>query len=92
MLMTKSENVLNAQDFIAREVQNKGACRVDALSWEQTPNNQTTKIHRLVVFRGGTKSIFTFTEYELLEDCGSKEWEKQLRSHVGEILTELYYE
>ena len=87
--MTDAEKLRQAQDFIAREVQKKGAGRIDALHWEQTSQDQTTKIHQLVVFRSGEKSIFTFTEYELLEKYGSKQWEKQLRSHVGEILMEL---
>jgi hypothetical protein len=73
MLMTESEKVRDAQDFIAREVQKKGAGRVDALNWEQAPHDQTTRIHLLVIFRGGEKSIFTFTEYELLEGYGSRE-------------------
>ena len=89
MAMTEAEKIREAQGFISQEVQKKGTGRIDALHWEQTPQDQTTKIHGLVVFRGGEKSVFTFTEWELIEDYGSKHWEKQLRSHVGEILMEL---
>jgi len=90
--MTEPETLREAQDFITREVQKHDADRVDALSWDQGPHDLAAGIHRLVVFRGSEKSIFTFTEYELLEHYGSKEWEKQLRGHVGEILIELRYE
>ena len=89
MLMTESEKVRNAQDFIAREVQKKGAGRIDAIVWEQTPQGRATRTHRLVIIQGGEKSIFTFTEYKLLKDYGSKKWEIQLRQHVGDILMEL---
>lgn len=41
-----------------------------------------------MISRGGEKSVFTFTEYELLDNYGSKEWEMELWSHVGEILME----
>ena len=88
MLMTESEKVRNAQNFIAQEVQKKGASRVDEVNWEQGPHDVTVGIHRLIVLRGGEKSIFTFTEYELLDNYGSKQWEKQLRIHVGEVLME----
>ena len=87
--MTEAEQLREAQDFITPELQQKGATRIDAVSWGQGPHNAAAGIHRLIVFRGGEKSIFTFTEYELLETYGSKEWQKQLRSHVGEILVEL---
>ncbi len=87
--MTEAEKLRQAQDFITRELQQKGAGRIDALKWDQGPHDPAARIHRLVVLRGGEKSIFTFTEYELLEDHGSKEWEKQLRGHVGEILVGL---
>ena len=52
-----------------------GAGWVDARYWEQTPQGRTFRIHRLAIFRGGEKSIFTFTEYKLLKDHGSKNWE-----------------
>lgn len=86
--MTEAEKLNQAQDFITRELQKKGADGINALTWEQTPPDKATKIHRLVLFRGGEKSVFTFTEYELLEDYGSRQWEKELRSRVGEILME----
>ena len=86
--MSEAEKIRDAQDFIARELQKRGANQIDTLSWEQTPQDRATRIHRLVLFRGGEKSVFTFTEYEFLENHGSKEWEKQLRGHVGEILME----
>lgn len=76
-------------DFISRELQKQGVDLIDVMHWEQTPHDRTTGIHRLVVFRGGEKSVFTLTEYELLENHSSKEWEKQLRGHVSEILMEL---
>ncbi len=86
--MTEAEKLREAQNFIAREVQKKGAGRIDAVNWAQCPHNAAAGIHRLIVLRGGEKSIFTFTKYELLENYGSKEWEKQLRGHVGETLME----
>jgi hypothetical protein len=89
MLMTESEKVRNAQDFINRELQKKGAGRIDAIDWEQTLQGRATRTHRVVIIQGGEKSIFTFTEYKLLKDYGSKEWEIQLRQHVGDILMEL---
>jgi len=86
--MTEAEKLRDAQDFITREVQKKGATRIDALTWDQGPHNPAARIHRLSIFRDGEKSVFTFTEYELPENYGSKQWEKQLRGHVGEILME----
>jgi len=71
--MTEAEKLREAQDFITRELQEKTVDRIDALSWEQTPLDRATRIHRLVVLRGTEKSIFTFTEYELLENYGSKQ-------------------
>ena len=87
--MIDAEKLRESQDFIAQEVQKHCATRIDALTWQQGPYNKATRIHRLVVFRGGQKSVFTFTEYELLENYGSKEWEMQLQDHVNDILTEL---
>jgi len=86
--MTKAEKLHTAQDFITWELQKKATDRVDALSWKQTPQDRATKFHRLVIFRGGKKSTFTFTEYELLEDYGSKQWEKQLRGHINDMMIE----
>ncbi len=86
--MTEAEQLREAQDFITRELQQKGATRIDAMNWAQDPHDPAAGIHRLIVLRGGEKSVFTFTEYELLENYGSKEWVKQLRGHVGEILME----
>jgi len=86
--MTETEKLRKAQNFIARELQKKGTGRVDTVNWAQGPHDAATGIHRLIVLRGGEKSIFTFTKYELLENYGSKEWVKQLRGHIGEILME----
>ena len=86
--MTEAEKHRQAQDFITREMQKKGADRIDALKWDQGPHDPAAEIHRLIAIRGGEKSIFTFMKYELLEDYGSKQWEKELRGHVGEILME----
>ncbi len=87
--MTEAEQLREAQDFITRELQQKGATRIDAMNWSQDAHDPSAGIHRLIVLGGGEISIFTFTKYELLENYGSKEWEKQLRGHVGEILREL---
>jgi hypothetical protein len=87
--MTEAEKLHNIQDFIIREVQKNGDVRVDVVNWAQDLYNSAAGIHLLEVFRGGEKSIFTFTEYELLDNYGSKQWETQLRSHVNDVLTEL---
>ena len=87
--MQIDEKLYEAQDFITRELQKQGTDRIEALDWEQTPQDRATRIHRLVVFRGGEKSIFTFTKYELLENCGSTQWERQLRDHISDILVDL---
>ena len=89
MPMTEAEQLREAQDFIARELQQKGAGRIDALDWEQTPQDRVTRIHRFVLSRGGEKSIFTFTEYELLKNYGSQQWVRQMRDHISDILMEL---
>ena len=86
--MTEAKKILGAEDSIARKLLKHDASRIDAPNWEQGPHDPAAGIHRLIVSRDGEKSIFTFTEYELLENYGSKEWEKQLRGHVGEILME----
>jgi hypothetical protein len=74
--MTEAEKLQDAQDFITREVQKKSAGRTDTMNWGQGPHDAVAGIHRLVVFRGGEKSIFTFTKYELLKDYSSKQWQK----------------
>ena len=84
--MRTADKLRKAQDFINRELQKQSADRFYAQDWEQTPHDRATRTHRLVVFRDGEKSVFTFTEYELLENYGSKKWEKHLWSHVGKIL------
>ena len=89
MPMTEAEKLLEAKDFITRVLQQKGTGRIDAMNWGQGPHNADVGIHRLIALRGGEESIFTFTEYELLENYGSKEWEKELRGHIGDILMEL---
>jgi len=86
--MTEAEKLRQAQDFITRELQKKATDRVDALSWEQTPQDRATRIHRLVISRGRKKCAFTFTEYELLEHHGSKLWEKHLQGHISDIMME----
>ena len=87
--MTETEKLREAQDFLTRELQQKGAGRIDAISWDQGPHDLAAGIHRLLVFRGGEKSIFTFTKYELLENYGSKQWEMQLRGHISDISVDL---
>lgn len=86
--MIEVDRLQEAQEFITRELQRQSTDRIDAADWQQTPQDRATRVYRLVVFRSGEKSIFTFTEYELLENYGSKEWEKQLRDHCSDILTE----
>jgi len=88
MLMTELEKLREAQDFIARELQKKGIGRVDAVNWAHDPHDAASGIHRLIVLRSGEKFIFTFTEYELLENYGSKQWEKRLRGYVSEVMIE----
>ena len=88
MQTTEAEKLREAQDFITREVQKKGVDRINALTWEQTPQDRATRIHRLVIFRGEEKFFFTFTEYELLEHHGSKLWEKHLQGHISDIMME----
>ncbi len=86
--MTELDKLSEAQHFINRELQKRVVDRIGAIDWQQTPQDRATRIHRLVLFRGKEKSIFTFAEYELLENFGSKQWQKQLREHVSDILTE----
>ena len=87
--MTDADKLSKARNFVTREPHKQGSDRTEELAWEQTPQDRTTKILRLVVFRGDEKSIFTFTEYALLDNHGSKQWGKQLRNHVNGVLTEL---
>jgi hypothetical protein len=86
--MTEAEKISLAQEFIKRDLQKQGAVRIDAIDWEQTPQSRASRYHRLVISRGGEKSIFKFTEYELLKDHSSEKWKNRLRSHVGDILIE----
>ena len=87
--MSEEEKLKYAQDFIGREIQKKSGGRIDAIDWEQTPQGRATGVHRLVILRGGEKSIFTFTEYELLKEYGSQIWKNQLRHRTGDILKEI---
>jgi len=87
--MIEDQKLREGQDFIAQELRKKGAGRIGAIDWEQTPQGRVTRTHRLVIFRGGAKSIFTFTEYKLLKDYGSQKWENQLRQHVDDIMKEI---
>jgi hypothetical protein len=84
--MTDVEKLQGAQDFINRELQMKSVRRIDAIDWEQTPQGRASRYHRLVIVRGGEKSIFKFTEYELLKDYGSKKWKNRLQSRTSNIL------
>jgi hypothetical protein len=87
--MTDAEKLQGAQDFINRELQMKSAGRIDALDWEQTPQGRASRYHRLVIVRGGEKSVFKLTEYELLKDYDSEKWKNRLRSRVSNILIDL---
>jgi hypothetical protein len=82
----EEEILREAQEYITREIQRQTTGRIGALSWEQTPNDRAARIHRLVLFQGGEKTIFTFTEYELRENYGSEQWERRLREDVSNIL------
>ena len=84
--MTESDKLIQAQNLLTRELQNQDDDRIDKIEWEQTPQGRISRIHRLVIFRRGEKSIFTFTEYELLKDYGSEKWEHRLRRRVDNIL------
>jgi hypothetical protein len=86
--MTESDKLKQAQDFITQALQKQGAVRIDAIDWEQTPQGRASRYQRLVILRGSEKSIFTFTEYELLKEHGSEKWENRLLSRVGDILIE----
>ena len=86
--MTEVEKLREAQDFITRELAQKGGGRIDAISWAQGRHDAAAGIHRLIVSRGGEKAIFTFSKYELLENFGSKRWERELRTQVGDILAD----
>jgi len=87
--MTEAEKLREAQEFITRALQEKGAGRIDAVTWDQGLRDWAVGIYRLTVVRSGEKGIFTFSKYELLENFDSKRWEKELRTQVGEILIEL---
>ena len=84
--MTDAEKLTLTQDFITRELQKEVDAQIHKIEWEQTPQGRLSRIHRLVIFRKGEKSIFTFTEYELLKDYGSEKWEYRLRRRIGNIL------
>lgn len=86
--MQIKEKLCEAQDIINRELQKQGLNRIYAITCEQIPQDRATQTHRLVVFGDEEKSIFNFTEYELLENYGSKQWEKSLRDYVSDILTD----
>ena len=90
--MTKAKKHREAKNFITRELQQRGAGRIDAMNWGQGPRDLVPSIYRSTISLGREKSIFTFTKYELLEDYGSKQWKKELRGHVGDILWDLRYE
>jgi hypothetical protein len=84
--MTESEKLSRAQHFLTQEFEKQSVGRIDTIDWEQTPQGRASRYHRLVIFRGGEKSIFKFTEYELLKDYGSEKWENRLRSRTSNIL------
>jgi hypothetical protein len=86
--MTESDKLGQAQNFLIRELRKRGAGGMDAINWEQTPQGRASRYHRLVISRDTEKSIFTFTEYELLKDYGSTKWENRLRNRLSEILTD----
>jgi hypothetical protein len=83
--MSDAEKVTHAQDLITRELHKLDDDRIDKIEWEQTPQGRLARLHRLVIFRRGEKSIFIFTEYELLKDFGSDKWEHRLQCRVGDI-------
>ena len=87
--MRSEEKLLEAQDYVFREVQRQASDRIDSMDWYQTPQDRITRIYRLVVSMGGKKSIFTFTEYELTDNYKTKQWTELLRDHINDIMTEL---
>lgn len=86
--MIEAEKLREAQDFITRELQKQGVGRIDAISWNQGPWDPAAGIYRLIVYRDGEKSSFTFTKYELIKNYGSQQWAKDLRVHISDILME----
>ena len=88
-LVSEPEKLQYAKDYIARELLQQGADRVDEISWYQGPWDPAAGIYRLTVSRDREKTIFTFTKYELLKNYGSPGWKKDLRNHINDILTEL---
>ncbi len=87
--MTETEKLRNAKDFIVRELQKKSSSRIDAMSWGQGLIDPAAGIYRLAIHRGAESSVFAFTKDELFNNHGSKQWEKQLRIRVSDILMEL---
>lgn len=86
-MMTEPEKLRDSQDYVTRELHKYG--KMNGMTWNQEPLDSAFGIFRLAVFRAGEMSFFTFSKSELLEDYGSRQWEKELRSHIGEILMEL---
>ena len=86
-MMTEPEKLRAAQDYVTRELQVYD--KINGMTWNQDPLDSAFGIYRLAIYHGGEKSVFTFSKSELLGNYGSRQWEKELRSHIGEILMEL---
>ena len=85
--MTASDKLSKALNSVTRELQKQGADRTDPLAEEQIPQDRATKIHRLVVFRRDKESIFTFIEYELLDNYSSNQWKRSCGLTRGNVIT-----
>ena len=87
--MNDSEKLLEAQDFISRQVQQQSSKQIDATSWGQGMIDPVVGIYRFAVYHGRERSIFAFTKDALVKNHGSEQWEKQLQAHINTILMEI---
>jgi len=78
-----------AQEYVVTQLENAKPDSIDAFIWHQREVNALIEEVRLTVHLADQNFVFTFTEAELIQDYGTKEWETRLNERVKEILTEI---
>ena len=86
--MNDSDTIRFAQEFIVTQLQKAKPDNIDALTWRQNEINALVEEFKLTVYSKDKSSVFTFTEKELIEDYGTKKWERRLSGRMKEILAE----
>ena len=88
-MMTEEDKLYTAQDFIIWKLQKMDRRKTIDISWIRDKTDLASGTHRLKVFAGTKKVVFTFTTDELTKWYDYWKWEKIFLRRVQEILAEI---